>query len=787
MKNFNHIRAHSYEEAAAFLKEAKGKAQAMAGGTDLVNIYRDRILDSYPETVVSVKNIAGNDRVEEQDGVIVIGAGAKLGKLEKNQLLTEKCPALAEAARSVASPLIRNVGTIGGNICQDVRCWYYRFPDSIGGQINCLRKGGDTCYALNSENRYHSIFGGMHPGLSPCAKECPAGTDIPRYMEQLRSGDVEGAARTIMRVNPMPAITSRVCAHFCQDGCNRNRYDENVSSGAVERYVGDYILAHSDIFYTPPAAATGRKVAVVGSGPSGLAAAFYLRRTGHEVTVYDQKREAGGMLMYAIPAYRLPKDIVRKFTAALEKMGIRFKLETNVGRDIAPADLEKQFDSVYYATGAWKRPVLGLAGEELTVFGLDFLAEVHNWMEGKIGEDVLVTGGGNVAMDVAVTARRLGANNVTMACLESLEEMPASAEEIARAKEEGIVIMNSWGLSKVIEEGGTVRGMELKRCVSVKDTNGAFNPRYDENEKYVVKAQNILMAVGQSVELSFLTEKYQMQLTKRGLIDVSEKTRMTSRDGVFAGGDVTSGPATVIKGIAAGHNAANGMNKFLDVPVLECADCAGSFCTFDRDGIENPRPLKLKELVLDERSLDREDSFSPEKEAAETEAKRCMDCACYSVNASDIATVLVMLDAEIVTTSRTLSAAELCASRLNIHDTLVEGELIKEICIPRVKGVTRYDKHRVRDAIDFATASLASRFDTLGGEIREARLVLGGVAPVPYRVKVVEDYLKGKKTSAALAEEAAELAVKNASVMGKNEYKINVVKSLVKEAIIRLQ
>lgn len=783
MKYFKHVNAETFGEASEILKT--GTADAMAGGTDLIGIYKDRILKDYPETVVNIKSIPGIDNVEEQDGMLVIGAGCKLGKLEKMPLLKETCPALAEAAHSVASPLIRNLATIGGNICQDVRCWYYRYPNSIGGAFQCLRKGGDTCYAVCGENRYHSVFGGMHVHATPCTKKCPAGTDIPKYMEQLRQGDVDGAARTIMQVNPMPMITARVCAHFCHDGCNRNQYDEHVAIGSVERYVGDYVLEHSDKFYTAPKESTGKSVAIVGSGPSGLAAAYFLRKAGNEVTVYDQKEEAGGMLMYAIPAYRLPKDIVRRFVVALTGMGIKFMLKTCIGKDIAPAVLEEKHDSVYYATGAWKRPVLGLAGEELTVFGLDFLVEVNKWMQGKVGSDVLVTGGGNVAMDVAITAKRLGAKNVTMACLEAESEMPASPEEIMRAKEEGIVIMNSWGLAKVLEENGKVHGMLLKRCISVKDENGAFNPKYDESETFAVKAENILMAVGQKADLSFLNEKYQIELNRRGLIDVSKETQMTSRKGVFAGGDVTTGPATVIQGIATGRNAAYGINRYLGVAMPQCKCEETKFSTFDVDGIGQPKAVRQRERALGERCLDKEDSFTLEASEAINEAKRCMDCACYSVNASDIAPVLVMLDAEIVTTERTISAEEFLTTRVNPRDNLHTGELIKEIRIPKEKGVAHYAKFRIRDSIDFAIASLASRFEVQDGVIQDARVVFGGVAPVPYRAAAVEEYLRGKKITEELAAEAAELVVKNASVMRQNEYKLFSVKSLLKKAILR--
>ncbi|OPY66298.1 MAG: Glutamate synthase (NADPH) small chain [Syntrophorhabdaceae bacterium PtaU1.Bin034] len=785
MKGFNHVNAATFEEACDLLNKSRGTAQVMAGGTDLLGIYKDRILEEYPETVVNLKTIPGIDRVEECNGALVIGAGCKLGALEKLPLLRKAYPALAEAARSVASPLIRNLATIGGNICQDVRCWYYRYPDSIGGRLKCLRKGGDTCYAVKGENRYHSVFGGMHAHATPCMQQCPAGTDISGYMGELRKGNLEAAARIIMQYNPMPMITGRVCAHWCHGACNRRQYDERVAIGSVERFVGDYVLEYGDLFYTAPETSTGKSVAVVGSGPSGLAAAYYLRQAGNEVTVYDQKKEAGGMLRYTIPAYRLPKDIVRRFVAALAGMGVKFILETTIGRDVDPVDLGKKYDSVYYATGAWKRPLLGLAGEDLTVFGLDFLMEVSQWMQGKVGTDVLVTGGGNVAMDVAVTAKRLGAKNVTLACLEAEGQMPASEEEIERAREEGIVIMTSWGVDRVLEESGKVQGMKLKRCVSVFDEKGAFNPQYDERETFVVKAQNILMAVGQQADLSFLSEKFQMQLDRRGLIEVSEETQMTSRDGVFAGGDVTTGPASVIKAIAAGHNAARGMCRYLGVALLEVRNGHSKFTTFDPDGIEQPKMAREKERALGERSLDKEDSFGLEAAEATNEAKRCMDCACYSVNPSDIAPVLVMLGAEVVTTERTLSAEEFLTTRLRARDNLGPGELVKEIRVPKANGVAHYDKFRVRDAIDFAIVSLASRFETQNGVIRDARVVFGGVAPVPYRAIAVEEYLKGKTITEALAAEAAELSVKEACFMRHNEYKLHNMKYLLKQAILR--
>ena len=447
MKYFDYTSVDSFEEAAELLKD--GTSTIYAGGTDLLGTIKNEILEETPSTVVDIKRIEGAGDIVEEGGTIKIGAVATLTKVAEDETVRAKAPALAEAAYSVATPLIRNLGTLGGNICQDVRCWFYRYPHEAGDRLICRRKGGDTCYAVLGDNRYHSVFGGMKCGANPCTKACPAGTDIPAYMEQLRLGNPAGAAQILMNVNPMPCITGRVCAHFCQDHCNHPSGHESVAIRNVERGVGDYALDNPDKFYQAPVEETGKKVAIVGSGPSGLSAAFYLRQAGNAVTVFDSKEEPGGMLMYAIPDYRLPKDVVRKYVGVLKGMGIEFVCSTKIGEDVMPADLEAKFDSVYYATGTWKRPVLGLAGEELTVFGLDFLVDVKDWMDGKVGQEVLVTGGGNVAMDVAITAKRLGAKKVVMACLEQEYEMPAGKEEIARAREEGVEIMPGWGLSKV--------------------------------------------------------------------------------------------------------------------------------------------------------------------------------------------------------------------------------------------------------------------------------------------------------------------------------------------------
>lgn len=790
MKNFEHARAASFTEAGELL-QSEINATVMAGGTDLLSVIKNEILEESPSLVIDIKRIDGADKIEFDGTRIKIGANTKLSEIAEDETVIAKAPALAEAAHSVATPLVRNLATVGGNLCQDVRCWFYRYPHEAGDRIDCRRKGGDDCYAVQGDNRYHSVYGGLSCGLSPCTQGCPAATDIPGYMAQLREGNVAGAAQIILKSNPMPALTSRVCAHFCQDGCNQSGHGDSVAARNVERFVGDYALRHRELFYRAPAESTGKRVAVVGSGPAGLSAAYYLRLEGNGVTVYDSKEEPGGMLMYAVPDYRLPKAIVRDYTAALEGMGIEFVCSKEVGKDITPGELEESFDSVYYATGTWKRPVLGLSGEELTVFGLDFLVQVHDWMGGKVGKEVLVTGGGNVAMDVAVTAKRLGAEKVTLACLETEDIMPAGKEEVARAREEGIELMPGWGLSKVLSEGGSVQGMELVRCVSVYDENRRFNPVYDESEKREVKAENILMAVGQKADLSFLDEGYRLQLDERGLIDAEADSRMTSRAGVFAGGDATSGPSTVIQCAADGRSAAKGISRYLGLDTAH--ECNGMqsekrFLSFDAEGVRQPEGLKLKEIPAEQRGIEVEDEIAPGEAEALAEAVRCMNCGCYSVAPSDIAPVLVALGATIKTTKKEYAAETFCCTELSPSDVLSPGELVTGLSVPVLEGaVMHYDKFRLREALDWAIVGLASVFAVDAGKITASKLVLGGVAPIPLRLNEVEGFLLGRELDGKTIKEAADLAVKDCMPMWNNRYKVQIIKAMISKALERLQ
>ena len=682
----------------------------------------------------------------------------------------------------MATPIIRNVATIGGNICQDVRCWFYRYPHNIGDRYDCMRKGGDECYAIRGDNRYHSIFGGMKASTTPCTVSCPANTNIPAYMEKLRAGDLKGAATILMQANPLPMITSRVCAHFCQEGCNRRTTDQAVSIHAVERVVGDCILENLDTFYTAPTIESGKTIALIGAGPAGLAAAYYLRKAGHSVIVIDRMEEPGGMLMYAIPAYRLPKHYIRKVIDAYKKMGVRFEPKTTVGKDVTASQLEASYDKVFYATGAWQRPALGFDGEEFTEFGLDFLKEVNLWVNKKQRNNVLVVGGGNVAMDVAITAKRLGARSVTLACLEQSWEMPASAEEISRAVEEGIVIKNGYGVSRLIYEGERVRGMELVTCTSVFDAEHRFAPQYDQSSKISIDCDSVLLAAGQKVDLSFIENEYKLAVN-RGLIKVEAGTQRTSRTGVFAGGDLVTGPSTVVMAIRTGRNAAEVINQEFGGGAPE-RYAQKRFLSFDPEGAKKAEAVRDKELSVSERALDKEDSSTITAADCLAEAARCMNCGCYSVNSSDLSPVLVALDAQIVTTKRVVDAANLFTTKVDVKQMLEHDELVTAIRFAVPQGYRmKYDKFRVRKSIDFAIASLAYLYKLEDGAIKDVRLVLGGVAPVPLRREEAECVLIGQVPSAELGEKAAEAALRGCLAMKDNSYKKQEVRALIKRMV----
>ncbi len=780
MKPFDYIRGETLDAAEAALQGLKGRGRPIAGGTDLLGGLKDAIHPTPPAALVDLKSIDGLSGVEERAGGVHIGAMTRLRDLARDPLIRGRWRALADAAESVASPQIRNMGTLAGNICQEPRCWYYRNPHNT---FHCARKGGDRCNALTGDNRFHSVFGSMRVEATPCMAACPIQTDIAAYLDLLREDRIDEAAAVILDANPMPAVTGRVCPHFCEQQCNRDPLDEPVAVRGIERFLGDYILDHPDRCLPLPARETGKAVAVVGAGPSGLSAAYFLRRTGHRVMVFDRMEKAGGMLRYAIPSFRLPKDVVDRAVGFLEKLGVEFTLGVEFGKTAPPSSLLDDYDAVYMAGGTWATPSIGLDGEEHAATGLAFLASVHQGKPSALGKRVLVIGGGNVAVDAAVTAKRLGAEQVVMACLETREEMPAMDEEVHHALEEGIELLTSSGPSRVRVTGGRVTGVELMTCTSVFDPDGRFAPSFDRTRHRTIACDSVILAVGQRPDGTLNEPGME---TVHGRLMVDPLTQGTLVQGIYAGGDAVTGPATVVEAMAAGRRAARGVNAFLGNADLGGTRSPSLLNRFSESALAPSARHVIEPAPPKARTLDQEDAGGFNADQALGEANRCFNCGCVAVCPSDLAPVLTALDARIITRKRTIPAEAFFAANFLSSTILEDGELVTGVFLPEGKDLkTSYMKFRIRNAIDFSIAGVAVALQMEGNTVTIARIVLGAAAPVPLRARRAERVLEGTEPGRAGAAKAAEAAVQGAMPLACNAYKVQVLRALVQRAIMK--
>ncbi len=777
-----YISADNLQMAESLLKEHKGRSAVVAGGTDQMGLLKDAVHSDPPQVLIGLKPVKDFSYVKTEADGVRIGALTTLNDIAKDPSIQKTYPLLAQAAASVASPQIRNVATIAGNLCQEPRCWYYRNPDN---HFDCLRKGGKWCDALFAENRYHSIFGGMCVSAAPCNTGCPIHNDIPAYMAKIREGKIEEAVEILLRTNPLAAITGRICSHYCEESCNRFDYDEPVSIRNVERYLGDYALEHCAAFYPVPKFESGKKVAIVGSGPTGLTTAYFLRKQGHAVTVYEQMPVAGGMLKYSIPEYRLPKAVVQAQVDALKGMGIQFELGKGIGMNgLTLEDLKKKYQGVFLATGLWNGKKLRLEKSELLDSGLEFLIDVQTGKSKPLGKRILVIGGGSVAVDVALTAHRLGAKQVTMACLETLETMPAIPEDIIQAQQEGITILPSWGPQQVLDREGKLAGMEFVRCTSVFDKEGRFAPAFDVDQKTTVEVDQVLVAIGQSADISYFGSSLK---TERGMVFTEKGSTTTSMDGIFAGGDVTGRSATVVHGMASGKEAAIAIDAYLAGTEVAPSQIPTGLVplAINKAALATSERVETPYVEIAERNLLTEDFKNLSKEAVDTEALRCANCGCVAVNCSDVATALIALDAQVFTTQRTLAAEQLFAASESSTTVLADDELIKEIWIPTPSPESRqsYLKFRIRNSIDFPIVSVAFKSTMQDGVFHDSRVVLGAVSPIPLRARLVEDLLEGKAPGEVLANEAANLTVSNAQPLARNKAQVEVLKALINKTI----
>ena len=484
-------------------------------------------------------------------------------------------------------------------------------------------------------------------GTAPCKTACPAHISVQGYLKLAAQGKYTEALKLIKKENPFPAVCGRVCNRRCEDECTRGLVDQAVAIDEVKRFIAQKDL-DAETRYVPEKVipkVVGEfddKIAIIGGGPAGLSCAYYLAVKGYSPTVFEKEERMGGMLMNGIPSFRLEKDVVQAEIDILEELGVQFKCGVEVGKDITLDQLRKEgYKGFYVAIGAQGGRKIGIEGEDAegVITGVDFLRKANMNHDIKLEGDVVVIGGGNVAVDVARTAERVATGKVTMLSLESKEEMPADPMEVEEALEEGILVQNGWGPEKILTEDGKVTGIVFKKCISVFDENGKFAPKFDEEETITIPCSNVLLSVGQSIEWGNLLDGTKVELKGNKAAIADGLTYQTAEPDVFVGGDVYTGPKFAIDAIAAGKQGAVSLHRFVRPnATLDVARDRREFIEFDKHDalIENYDNTPRQHIGYNDalRKTFSDDRIGFTEEQVKAETARCLGCGASIVDAN---------------------------------------------------------------------------------------------------------------------------------------------------------
>jgi NADPH-dependent glutamate synthase beta subunit-like oxidoreductase/coenzyme F420-reducing hydrogenase delta subunit/NAD-dependent dihydropyrimidine dehydrogenase PreA subunit len=469
---------------------------------------------------------------------------------------------------------------------------------------------------------------------SPCRAACPVNTDVQAYVGFIAQRRYTEAFEVIRSVNPIASVCSMICHHPCEQACRRCSVDQPLAVRPLKRFALEASKEYRRSKRRLIAKTKGKSIGIIGSGPSGLTAANDLADLGYEVTIYERQPVLGGMLASAIPPYRLPREALRDDIDDIIAKGIEVKTNCEIGRDITLNDIIGKHDAVLLAVGLSQSRSLAIPGVEGAgvMLAIPFLEDIAFDRRPALGNNVLVIGGGNVAMDVARSAQRLGVKKVEMVCLESAEEMPAWKWEIDEAVEEGISINHRWGPKAVKREGDKVKGLEVVKVTRVFDTNGRFSPTFDNGQTKVIEADTIIITIGQMANISFLKDS-PVQVDERGRVVWDPKTHMSSVGGVFCSGEVVAGPGSAIAAAASGHRSAMAIHLYVQGEKIE-----GNIPSYEKEKIaqlpeeviekiNKESRMEIKHLPPETRcgSFDAFE-FAYDEETALREAGRCRGC-----------------------------------------------------------------------------------------------------------------------------------------------------------------
>lgn len=484
-------------------------------------------------------------------------------------------------------------------------------------------------------------------GTAPCKTACPAHIAVQGYLKLAKEGRYDDALALIKKDNPLPAVCGHVCNRRCEDACTRGTVDEAVAIDEVKRFLAERDL-NAETRYIPkktiPSLKGGfdEKIAIIGAGPAGLSCAYYLALTGYKPTIFEKNEEPGGMLRYGIPSYKLEKDLLAAEIDVIQELGVEIRCGVEIGKDITIEELREQgYKGFYVAIGCQRGRKPGITGENEkgTYAAVDFLREAGAKESFALEGDVVVVGGGNVAIDAARISSRCVDAKISMFCLEQRENMPASKEEIAEALEEGIELNCGWGPKEVLEEDGKVAGVVFKKCIRVLDEQGRFSPEYDEEQTVTIPCKHVIFSVGQAIEWGNMLDNLDLKRRSNGGALADKLTYQTSEPDIFVGGDVYTGPRFAIDAIAAGREGAISLHRYVhENCTLTIGRNRRDFVELDKNNISvesydtSKRQIPAKADEKAQAATFRDLSHSLTEEQVKAETSRCLSCGASVVD-----------------------------------------------------------------------------------------------------------------------------------------------------------
>lgn len=484
-------------------------------------------------------------------------------------------------------------------------------------------------------------------GTAPCKTACPAHVAVQGYLKLAKEGRYDDALALIKKDNPLPAVCGHVCNRRCEDACTRGTIDEAVAIDEVKRFLAERDLK-AETRYIPkktiPSLKGGfdEKIAIIGAGPAGLSCAYYLALTGYKPTIFEKNEEPGGMLRYGIPSYKLEKDLLAAEIDVIRELGVEIRCGVEIGKDITIEELREQgYRGFYVAIGCQRGRKPGITGENAkgAYAAVDFLREAGAKESFALEGDVVVVGGGNVAIDAARISSRCVDAKISMFCLEQREHMPASKEEIAEALEEGIELNCGWGPKEVLEEDGKVAGVVFKKCIRVLDEQGRFSPEYDEEQTVTIPCKHVIFSVGQAIEWGDMLDNLDLKRRPNGGALADKLTYQTSEPDIFVGGDVYTGPRFAIDAIAAGREGAISLHRYVhENCTLTIGRNRRDFVELDKNNISvdsydtSKRQIPAKADEKAQAATFRDLSHSLTEEQVKAETSRCLSCGASVVD-----------------------------------------------------------------------------------------------------------------------------------------------------------